>query len=196
MKTFVLKEGDWVNFVQEQIVPFCVENDNLTRSRNKSGMTDVSDKITTSATIFALVGDLGAGKTTFSKTFLHALGVTQHVQSPTFSIINSYDITRSRVEPGMTSGEFKKVFHMDVYRIEDMRELEVLHVDEIFNNPKNIIVIEWADKIKEIIPKNAVWIYFEHDTTETRKVSIDGLANKKIPEQVLDDDGVVWDDNK
>jgi tRNA threonylcarbamoyladenosine biosynthesis protein TsaE len=115
----------------------------------------------TNATVFALVGDLGAGKTTFSKTFFKELGVKQHVQSPTFSIINSYEIS---------FGEYEKVFHIDTYRIEHIKELEVLHIDEILSNPKHIVVIEWADKIKAHIPQDAVWMYFEHNTLETRKV--------------------------
>ncbi len=114
--------------------------------------------------IFALVGDLGAGKTTFSKTFLKELGVEQHVQSPTFSIINSYDIDFNG---------FKKVFHIDVYRIEDNKELEVLHFNEILENPDHIVVIEWADKIRELIPAGATWMTFEHDTAETRTVAIE-----------------------
>jgi tRNA threonylcarbamoyladenosine biosynthesis protein TsaE len=120
------------------------------------------------STVFALVGDLGVGKTTFSKTFLHELGVKQHVQSPTFSIINSYDISFK---------DFTKVFHIDLYRIEDIKELEVLHMSEILSNPKHIVVIEWADKFKTLIPEDAVWIYFEHDTLETRKVKIDNKNN-------------------
>jgi tRNA threonylcarbamoyladenosine biosynthesis protein TsaE len=147
MNTHILKEGDWENFIQETVLPI------IMRPRNKFGVTN--------ATVFALVGDLGAGKTTFSKTFLKELGVKQHVQSPTFSIINSYEISFD---------EYEKVFHIDTYRIEDIKELEVLHIDEILSNPKHIIVIEWADKIKAHIPQDAVWMYFEHDTLETRKV--------------------------
>jgi tRNA threonylcarbamoyladenosine biosynthesis protein TsaE len=144
MTTLTLIEQDWPTYIQNHIVPLCV-------------MTD-------KARVFALVGDLGAGKTTFSKTFLAELGVKQHVQSPTFSIINSYDIAY---------GEFTKAFHIDVYRIEDIKELDVLHMEEIFNNKNNLVVIEWADTIKERIPEDAVWIYFEHDTVETRKVRIE-----------------------
>ena len=171
MQTQTLKEGDWSTFIQKEVLHFLEESGLMTRSQNKSWMTS-------GAKIFALVGDLGAGKTTFSKFFLHTLGVTQHIQSPTFSIINSYNITRSQNKSGMMSDDFEKVFHMDVYRIESIKELEVLHIDEIFNNPKNIIVIEWADKIKSIIPKDALWMNFEHDTIETRKVTI----NYEIPE--------------
>jgi tRNA threonylcarbamoyladenosine biosynthesis protein TsaE len=173
MSENIVKEGDWENFVQKKILPL------ITRSRNKSGMTNTSSGMTNTsqgmmgATIFALVGDLGAGKTTFSKILLKELGVKEHVQSPTFSIINSYDIMRPQDELGVTGESFEKVFHIDVYRIEDIKELEVLHMDEIINNKNNIVIIEWADKMKKNIPQDAVWIYFEHDTLETRKVILD-----------------------
>ncbi|MEY4440953.1 MAG: hypothetical protein RLY49_579 [Candidatus Parcubacteria bacterium] len=150
---FTLKESDWGDFVRRDVLPI------ITRSQIRPGMTDIS----MGAEIFALVGDLGAGKTTFSKTFLKELGVKQHVQSPTFSIINSYDISFS---------SFKKVFHIDVYRIDDIKELEVLHIDEILSNPEHVVIIEWADKIKAHIPKGTHWIYFEHDTLESRKVTL------------------------
>lgn len=140
MQTRILKEEDWEHFVQEEIFPLLVHSN-----------------------IFALVGDLGAGKTTFSKTFLKQLGVKQHVQSPTFSIINSYNVAKD---------SFTKVFHVDVYRIDDLKELKVLHFDEILSNPEHIIIIEWADKIKSLIPMNTVWIQFDHNTLETRKVTI------------------------
>ena len=154
MSTHVLKEGDWENFIQNQIIPL------------------ISNTKKQTATICALVGDLGAGKTTFSKTFLKKLGVKQHVQSPTFSIINSYDLNTSPIELGMTDLNFKKVFHIDVYRIENINELEVLHFDEILLNPEHLIIIEWADKVKAHVPQDAIWIYFEHDTLDTRKVNI------------------------
>lgn len=145
MTTHTLKEQDWTSFIEEHVLPLCISKAD-------------------SACILALVGDLGAGKTTFSKTFLHQLGVKQHVQSPTFSIINSYDIAHNG---------FEKIFHIDTYRIEDLKELEVLHIEDVFNNPKHIVVIEWADKIKELIPKDSVWMHFDHDTMETRKVRIE-----------------------
>ncbi len=158
MEKHTLKEGDWSNFIQKNIIPKCVQKED--------------------ACTFALVGDLGAGKTTFSKTFLHTLGVKQHIQSPTFSIINSYDISFEN---------FTKVFHIDVYRIEDMKELEILHIDEIFSNPQNIVVIEWADKIRAHISKNALWMHFGHDTLETRVVEIDyGMSRPKAGSTELD----------
>jgi tRNA threonylcarbamoyladenosine biosynthesis protein TsaE len=151
MQTQTLKEEDWPSFIQKDIVPLCTPNHN--------------------ACVLALVGDLGAGKTTFSKTLLHQIGVIEHVQSPTFSIINSYDISFQT---------FTKVFHIDVYRIEDIQELKVLHIEDILNNPENLVVIEWADTIKTLVPDDAVWIFFEHDTLKTRKVSVKNENFKNI----------------
>lgn len=152
MESQILKEEDWKDFIQKQVFKYCKKGQN--------------------AKIFALVGDLGAGKTTFSKTFLKELGVKQHIQSPTFSIMNSYDLSELIVFENMEL-DFKKVFHMDVYRIEDIKELEVLHIDEIFENKEHIILIEWADKIKAHIPNNATWIYFEHADVDSRKIRIE-----------------------
>lgn len=149
MAVFTLQEGDWQDFIQRNVLSSC-----------KPGK---------SARVFALIGELGAGKTTFSKTLLKELGVEQHVQSPTFSIINSYDI-------GFQG--FTKVFHIDVYRIDDTKELEVLHFADILKDPQHVVVIEWADKMRELIPSDATWMTFEHDTTQTRTVTIhDGTEN-------------------
>ena len=144
MTVFTLKEGEWQDFIQKNVLSLCKSRDG--------------------ATVLALVGDLGAGKTTFSKVLLKEMGVEQHVQSPTFSIINSYDIDFNG---------FKKVLHVDVYRVEDAKELEVLHFSETLENPENIVVLEWADKFRDIIPTDAIWMTFEHDTAETRKVTIE-----------------------
>jgi tRNA threonylcarbamoyladenosine biosynthesis protein TsaE len=149
MTVFTLEEGDLKDFIHKNVLSSC-----------KPGQ---------SACVFALVGDLGAGKTTFSKTFLGELGVEQHVQSPTFSIINSYEIDFEG---------FTKVFHIDVYRIDNTKELEVLHFADILSDPRHIVVIEWADKVRELIPGDARWMTFEHDTTQTRTVTIhDGKEN-------------------
>ncbi len=146
MSTYIVQEGEWDSFITKHIVPVYEKQDTRKGAR-----------------VLALVGDLGAGKTTFSKHLLKHLGVSEHVQSPTFSIINSYSIH---------TGRYTKVFHVDVYRIEDHAELEVLKFAELFVHPKHLVVIEWADTIKELVPQDAVWITFEHDTIETRKVTI------------------------
>jgi tRNA threonylcarbamoyladenosine biosynthesis protein TsaE len=88
--------------------------------------------------IITLDGDLGAGKTAFTKGLADGLGITQHVQSPTFTIVNEY------------TGSGISLYHFDVYRIGDIDEMYDIGFDDyLFGD--GICVIEWADKIKEIL---------------------------------------------
>jgi tRNA threonylcarbamoyladenosine biosynthesis protein TsaE len=145
MKTFILKEAEFDSFIQAEILPlFQIKSENGSK-------------------IIALAGNLGAGKTTFSKHLLHALGVKELVSSPTFAIINSYNIDALG---------FKKALHIDVYRVEDEKELDVLHFNDLMQEPNTLSIVEWADTIDKKIPKEALWISFEHDSLDTRKVSI------------------------
>ena len=119
--------------------------------------------------VFALVGDLGAGKTTFSQFFLRALGVEkEHLTSPTFLIIKSSPVKSLR-DHGAS-----RVYHIDCYRLHNSKELLDLKFEEILNNPQNILLIEWADKIKELLPKETVWLYFKHSNLpEEREIEIE-----------------------
>lgn len=119
--------------------------------------------------IFALVGDLGSGKTTFSQFFLRALGVEKkYLTSPTFLIIKSYNLTK------LNFVRFEKVYHIDCYRLHNSKELLDLKFEEILNNPENILLIEWADKIKNLLPPETVWIYFKHgNSPEEREIKIE-----------------------
>ncbi len=112
--------------------------------------------------VLALIGDLGGGKTTFTKELAKHLGIKEVVLSPTFVIYNRYDI------PGK---EYESLYHFDCYRIQSSKELKELGFDEILKNKKNIIVIEWADIIKDILPENTIYIYFEVVGENKRKIS-------------------------
>ena len=114
------------------------------------------------ALILALEGELGAGKTTFIKGFSKALGVREKILSPTFVLIHMHKIQKSK---------FKKLYHVDAYRLKSGKDLLKLGVKEIFNNPEDIVLIEWADRVKKIIPKNAVWIHFKHLGGNTRRIT-------------------------
>ncbi len=102
----------------------------------------------------ALIGDLGSGKTTFTKALAKAIGIRTHVPSPTFVIMNQY---AGKVKDG------KKVtlFHVDLYRTKGFREAEHLGLAEQWGKAENITIIEWADKIKKSLPKNAIYLYFQ-----------------------------------
>lgn len=89
------------------------------------------------ALVIPLVGDLGAGKTTFVKGFISGFGIRSKVLSPTFVIIKRYPIKKS--------GSFKNIYHLDCYRIKDYRDLEILGIKEIIADPQNIVLIEWPE---------------------------------------------------
>lgn len=117
---------------------------------------------TEGARIVALSGDLGAGKTTFVQKLAHALGIVENITSPTFVIEKRYKLSNQR---------FDTFVHIDAYRLEDASDLEKLNWDETVSNPNNLIIIEWADKIKELLPSDAIYISLEFLDEHTRNIS-------------------------
>lgn len=113
--------------------------------------------------VIALSGPLGAGKTTFTQGFTQGLGIKEKVLSPTFILMRQYKI------PNKTEGLF---FHLDLYRLENIKDIKELGISEIFSQSKNIILIEWAEKIMEFLPKKTVWIYFKPISEDKREISI------------------------
>jgi tRNA threonylcarbamoyladenosine biosynthesis protein TsaE len=99
-----------------------------------------------SATVVALSGDLGAGKTTFVQTVARSLGVVEPVRSPTFIIMQIFEI------PG---GAFRKLIHIDAYRLKSLHELEVLGWKEIVADPANLIFIEWPEQVPGALGETA-----------------------------------------
>lgn len=97
----------------------------------------------------ALVGDLGAGKTTFTAGLVAALGGGT-AQSPTFSLVNEY------------RGGRLLVWHVDLYRIERERELPELGLDDVFGDPRGIVLVEWADKY-DVMPRDHLRLELGHD---------------------------------
>lgn len=107
----------------------------------------------------ALFGELGSGKTTFVQGFAKGLGLKERIISPTFIIVRSYEL------------EVMSFYHIDLYRVQNSNELEGLGLKEIFNDQKNIVAVEWAEKIKELLPPKRVEIYFENIGDEKRKIT-------------------------
>lgn len=99
------------------------------------------------ATVLALSGDLGAGKTTFTQELAKTLGISEAVTSPTFVIMKKYSTN---------DGHFQTLVHIDAYRLEDEAELEVLGFKDELISPRNLIVIEWPEKVSGLVPKDAI----------------------------------------
>jgi tRNA threonylcarbamoyladenosine biosynthesis protein TsaE len=104
------------------------------------------------ATVIALTGDLGVGKTAFTKELAKLLGVSHEVTSPTFVIMKSYPIPSHPF--------FKTLTHIDAYRIESEDEIRVLGFAELLKDPTQLICIEWPEKIQNSIPTDALTISF------------------------------------
>lgn len=112
--------------------------------------------------ILALFGDLGAGKTTFTQGFAEGLGIKDKVISPTFIIMRQYPLP-----------EKKAYFnHIDLYRLDQINQLEEIGLSEIFADPKNIVLIEWAEKLGNLLPKNATKIKFKQIAEEIRELEL------------------------
>ena len=106
--------------------------------------------------VIGLEGKLGAGKTCFLQGFAQGLGVKEKILSPTFVIMK----------------KFNNFYHIDCYRIQKSKELLDLGFKEIISNSENIVVVEWADRIKKIMPKHTFWIKFKFVDETIRKITI------------------------
>jgi tRNA threonylcarbamoyladenosine biosynthesis protein TsaE len=97
------------------------------------------------ATIVGLYGELGTGKTAFTKAAAKILGIKAKVSSPTFIIMKKYPIKK---------GQHKNLVHLDVYRLKNEKELAVLGWKEIITDKDNLVFIEWPERVKKIMPKH------------------------------------------
>ena len=121
------------------------------------------NKIKNSSWLVCLSGDLGSGKTTFVQGLAEELGIRKVVNSPTFLIMKKYSARRDEA--------LLRLYHFDCYRISDYQEILDLGWEEIISEKNNIIVIEWPEKIKKILPKKRLNIKFEFVDENTRKIS-------------------------
>lgn len=112
--------------------------------------------------VFALTGELGAGKTTFIQGFAKGLGITEKIISPTFVFIRQHQIPKTN----------KILYHIDLYRLENAKDFQGLGLEEIWLNPNNIILIEWAEKIKNFLPEDTAWVYFETIDNNKRHITV------------------------
>jgi tRNA threonylcarbamoyladenosine biosynthesis protein TsaE len=115
-------------------------------------------KVLKKGDIVCLYGDLGSGKTTFTQGLAEGLEIKNRIISPTFVIVRSYV---QRV---------LNFYHIDLYRIESEKSLKSLGIEEILYNKNNIVVIEWAEKLKKYLPQERIDIEIFYKKDNTRKI--------------------------
>ena len=109
--------------------------------------------------IILLSGDLGAGKTTFTKGFAKGLGIEEIVTSPTFTLLNEYNSN-------------PKLYHFDMYRLSSKEEAYELGFQDYFNKNDGIIIVEWPENVNGLIPKPYTLIDFKKTSNNSRKIIV------------------------
>ena len=112
-------------------------------------------------TVIALHGDLGAGKTVFSRGFARGLGITEPVSSPTYTIIQEYPVAKGRW-----------FFHLDLYRIENSASALAFGVNEYLEEPTAFTLIEWPERIADILPPHTIHVHLHHHGDTLREITV------------------------
>ncbi|HXV26961.1 MAG TPA: tRNA (adenosine(37)-N6)-threonylcarbamoyltransferase complex ATPase subunit type 1 TsaE [Candidatus Paceibacterota bacterium] len=114
------------------------------------------------ALVIALIGDLGAGKTTFAQAFARALGVSETLKSPTFTLMHSYGIP----------GTGLVLWHLDCYRLESHKDLAALDLASVMRDRNNIVLVEWPETALTIFPKEHVAVHMTHEGGDKRGITV------------------------
>jgi tRNA threonylcarbamoyladenosine biosynthesis protein TsaE len=122
----------------------------------------------TRATVVGLIGELGVGKTLFVQRAAWVLGVRGRMLSPTFLIARAYPLPRR--------SSFKKLYHLDAYRIKNKRDLDNIHFFRILESSRAVVFIEWADRIRRYLPKDAYIIRMKHGkSSQERNIKLSSM---------------------
>lgn len=106
--------------------------------------------------VLGLVGNLGAGKTTFTQALGKALGVKQTMTSPTFVLLKVYPLNHSTI---------KHLCHIDAYRLNTLEDLVAIGANDYLGQADTLTIVEWADKVENLLPQNTKKIFFKHNPT-------------------------------
>lgn len=121
-----------------------------------------------SATVVALKGELGAGKTTFVQTLARELGVVEPVQSPTYVLMKSYALPHSGANT-----KFDTLVHIDAYRLEKPEEFDALRPEEFLAAPKTLVVVEWPERVGDRLPAPDITLTLTQDgSPEERDIEV------------------------
>ena len=142
----------------------CTDKENTFISQSESETEEAGFRLArslSSGNIVLLRGDLGAGKTVFSRGFARGLGITEPVSSPTYTIVQEYELA-----------DGNRLYHMDLYRISDEHAALGFGVDEFLDDPGAISLVEWPERIAGLLPDDAVRVELKHLSAEEREIRI------------------------
>ena len=153
------------NIKMKESLEVITKNDSETRKLGESIASEILHAGSTKgqSLILSLEGDLGAGKTTFTQGFAKGLGIKDKIQSPTFIILKIYKIPKKN--------RFKKLIHVDAYRLKS-KDFKAFGWKELVNDPENLILVEWGNKIKDILPKDSLVLSFGHIGHKNKRLII------------------------
>lgn len=124
------------------------------------------------AMVVGLQGDLGSGKTSFVQGVAQALGITDHVTSPTFILERVYKIDPLSHCLQISNCSFHHLIHIDAYRLESADELTHLSWDNLVADPGNLIMIEWPERVASALPKDMIMLHFEFIDETKRSIEL------------------------
>ena len=117
--------------------------------------------------VVCLYGELGAGKTVFVKGLMKGIGIEERVTSPTFTLIHEYNVNHNSI---------KKIYHIDLYRLENIERVKNIGILELFNENNAVVVIEWAEKMGDLLPKKRVDLFLKQLEEDKREIQILSLG--------------------
>jgi tRNA threonylcarbamoyladenosine biosynthesis protein TsaE len=142
---------------------FISKNLNQTEEIAKSFLEKIALEFSDRAIVVGLYGDLGSGKTTFTQAIAKILNIKEYVTSPTFVIEKRYDIEHPL---------FKKIIHIDAYRLDSGKELLAIDWERDIKDPRNLILVEWPERILEVMPEKHSKINFKFLSENEREIEI------------------------
>lgn len=136
---------------------------------------NILENIPMGCNLICLYGPMGAGKTTFVQGLGRALGLKARIISPTFILMRQYQIQDLRFR--IQDKEIENFWHADLYRLNNIGEVKALGIQEIWADKSNLVVIEWAEKIRELLPAGRVDIHIKVLGGSKRELKIDEIKN-------------------
>ncbi|MDP2951081.1 MAG: tRNA (adenosine(37)-N6)-threonylcarbamoyltransferase complex ATPase subunit type 1 TsaE, partial [bacterium] len=132
------------------------------------------------ATYICLEGNLGAGKTTFAKGFAQGLGIKDIITSPTFVILKKFKIPNYK----LSTIYYQLFYHIDAYRLQNSEDAKVLGLPEIFSDPHSIVLIEWPNNLKDLLPEKRMNVRLSHSFK--KKNNPESLQNQENTFRAID----------